>query len=149
MNNTKRVFEYLAHAGWYEGRSMNQDNIIKFINDEGYDLLDNVLLFLQEFSGIEIYFKNKQNGLMNDNIDFLLEKAAGLVVAEQIREKYSPRVGKKLCIIGSAYRDYFALLMAEDNSVYGAYDDFLCKIGGSGVGAIEAIIFNYPFDEIS
>jgi hypothetical protein len=149
MDNTKGVFEYLANTGWYEGRKIDRGRIVKFLHDEGYFLFENVITFLQEFIDLEIHFNARGIKRETDNVDFLLEKAAGLVVAERIKDKYSPRIGKKLCVIGSASRDYIALMMAEDNSVYGAYDDFLCKIGDSGVGAIEAIIFNYPFEEIS
>jgi len=148
MNNAEDVYEILKNGGWYKDRKMDHDKIIKFINTEGYDVLDNVIAFLQEFLNLTVYFNNKRNGLKNDDFDFVLEKAAGLEVPERLRENYSPRIGKKLCIIGSAYRDHMVLMMAEDNSVYGAFDDFLCKIGDSGMDAIEAIIFDYDFKEI-
>ena len=127
---------------------MEANMITNILEKEGYSVLDNVVRFLQEFWDLTIYFENKRSGLKDDDISFLFEKATHWVAPERVRDDYSVRVGGELCLIGAAYRDYFVLMMSNDGSIYGAYENYLCKIGDSGYGAIEAIIFDYDFIEI-
>ncbi len=69
-------------------------------------------------------------------------------VTERILGDYQNRIKKRLCSIGTAYREHFVLLMADDNHIYGGYDDLLYFIANSPENAIEAIILDYDFIEI-
>jgi len=148
MRNNIIIQDVLKKAGWYEGRMASKAVVTQVIMKEGYSMFPNVIEFLQEFWDLTIYFENKRNGLKNDDITFVFEKATHLEVPERIKGDYSFRIGKELCLIGSVYREHMVLMMSSDKCVYGGYDDFLCKISDSGYGAIEAIIFDYDFIEI-
>lgn len=148
MNNSAIVYKILEKSGWHVGRKIDKTLIIQYIVNEGYPVLEKVIDFLEMVWDLTIHFENKRNGLKKDDISFLFEKATHLEVPERVNKDYSLRIGKKLCLIGSVYRDHMVLMMADDNTVYGGYDDFLCKIGDSGMDAIEAIIFDYDFIEI-
>jgi hypothetical protein len=139
------LFEVLQKSGWREDRKVDQSLIVDSIHEEGYLILPRVIEFLQEFWGLKILFENKKNGLKNDDINFSFEEATHLEVPERVNGEYSKRTGKELCLIGSVYREYMVLVMANDGSVYGGYDSFLCKIADTGMDAIKAIIFDYPF----
>ncbi|MBS1567460.1 MAG: SUKH-3 domain-containing protein [Bacteroidetes bacterium] len=149
MEYKSEVLHLLKKAGWFEDRKVNRDEISETLRNEGYPVLERVVDFLAEFWGIVIYFENKRNGIKKDDISFDFEKATHLEVPERINEDYSKRIGKELCLVGSAYRDYMVLIMSDDGCVYGGYDDFLCKIADTGPEAIEAIVFGYEFSEIS
>lgn len=135
-------------AGWHEHRQLDRTKIIDQVRTEGYKVLDNVIDFMVVFDKIVILFENKKNGLKEDDIRFDFEHATHLEVPERINNNYAIRIQKSLIPIGSAYRDHLVLLMADDNSVYGGYDTYLCKIGDSGTDAIEAMILDRNFTEI-
>src|SRR5882757_9665680 len=117
----------LHNAGWNENRQLDRNNLIKTVKDAGYEALPKVIDFLAMFEGIVIRFINLKNGV-NDDITLDLGKAIELETVERISEDYQVRIGKKLCIIGTAYRDHFVLVMDEDGAVYGGYDNLLVNI---------------------
>jgi len=135
----------LEKAGWHEGRKLNYEYISEMVGTEGYAQMPNVISFLQEFLDIKILFKNKRNGLKNDDINFSFKEATNLVVPERINEDYAQRIGKEICLIGSAYREHMVLMMSNDGFVYAGYDNFLCKVADSGNEAIKSIIYDYDF----
>ncbi|MBX3256101.1 MAG: SUKH-3 domain-containing protein [Chitinophagaceae bacterium] len=148
MNTNKTIMVALAESGWQENNTLNREEIAILIENEGYPVFECVIDFLIKFINTNIYFVNLRNGIQNDDIDFCFEKATHLDAPEKINGNYGERIGKSLCLIGSAYRDYMVLMMASDGSVYGGYDNYVCKIASTGLGAIEAIINNYDFLEI-
>lgn len=148
MKDKENVFDVLKKMGWEENRNVDKNAIITTVQSEGYPIFECVIDFLTKFIDTKIYFVNKRNGLQNDDIDFNFEKATHLEVPERINGEYSQRIGKSLCLIGSAYREYMVLMMDADGTVYGGYDNYLCKIATSGLNAINAIINDYDFEEV-
>lgn len=148
MIKNEIVLNALINAGWRIGRQISRDSFVEILHSEGYETSKCVIDFLEEFGGLTIFFKNLRNGLEDDDINFDIEHATHIENSERILEDYGLRIGKKLCLIGTAYRDHFCLVMSDDGSVYGGYSDFLCKIGDSGIQAIEAILLDYTFEEI-
>ncbi|HTM99774.1 MAG TPA: SUKH-3 domain-containing protein [Pedobacter sp.] len=140
--------EKIVRDAMLNTQQQDKNEIIELIKIEGYPIFNSVIEFLTDFGGLHVYFKNQQNGIVNDDINFDLNHAFNLEVPERVFKDYIPRVKKELCIIGTAYRDHFILLMSNDGNVYGGYDDYLCKISNTGIGAIEAIILNQSFIEI-
>lgn len=134
-------------SGWNEKRNINIDEIKTTLISEGYTVFDCVTNFLRCFGNLIIHFKNLKNGQLDD-INFFIDHAIQVENSERILQDYSLRIGKKCCLIGSAYRDHFCLIMCEDGEVYGGYSDYLYKISNSGEAAIEAIILDYNFIEI-
>lgn len=153
MSNMKNVFTNesytcLLKAGWNSERSLNKEEIIEKLSIEGYSVFKEVVDFLASFEGIEVNFFNKKSKKIDD-FNFCLERAFNLEVPERLMEDYLPRIQKqKICPIGTAYRDHFILIMDDNGIVYGAYDDFLVKIGNSYFEAINAIISDQEFIKI-
>jgi hypothetical protein len=142
------VITALNEAGWNINRKINTEGILRILKNEGYQTSTQIESFLGSFGNLVIRFTNKKSGIIDD-INYNVEHATHVENAERIRDDYIPRVGKELCIIGSAYRDHFCLMMATDGSVYGGYTDFLYKIADTGLGGIEAIILDYDFVTIT
>ncbi len=142
------VSEALIKGGWSITRKINTEEMRNILKHEGYNITNEIEIFLESFGDLIINFKNLKNGIIDD-INFNVEHATHVESVERIRDDYTTRVGKKLCIIGSAYRDHFCLMMATDGSMYGGYSDFLCKIADTGISGIEAIILDYDFETIT
>lgn len=146
MNNeVKRILE---RAGWYADRRVNTKLIIDSLEEEGYTYSDIIIEFLEQFWELKIIFENKRNHLNEDVINFSFEHASHLEVPERVNFNYSQRIDKKLCLIGSVYRDHMVLMMSEDGNVYAAYDNYLCFIAKDGYSALEAIILDLDFIEV-
>lgn len=146
MKRSEEFFiKTLKNAGWYEGRKLEYEYVCEMVKREGYPILPNVINFLQEFMNIKILFENKRNGLKKDDLNFSFEEATDIEVPERINEEYVQRIGKELCPIGTVYRKYMVLVMANDMCVYAGFDSYLCKVADSGIDAIRAIIFGDDF----
>lgn len=148
MFKTEQAYKLAKESGWTDYRKVDKEVIIQEILNEGYPIIEKAVEFLESFWNIVIYFVNRKNGIQEDDINFNFNHASNLEVPERLLKDYEPRIGKKVCLIGSAYRDHFILMMADDGSVYGGYDSFLCKIADNGYEAIEAIILDKPFIEL-
>jgi hypothetical protein len=147
--NQSKTIEILKRSGWSEDRKIDKSIISELITKEGYIVFEQAIAFMQSYLDIRIIFENRKNGVNDDDIDFSFEKATHVEVPERVNQEYATRVGKKLCLIGTAYRDHMVLLIAEDGTIYAGYDSYLCLVGNSALEAIESIIFNYDFVEIA
>lgn len=145
MNSIVR--EVLIKNGWFNSRLINPTEIELLYTRNSYPILDCVIEFLKNFYTLKIVFSNKKTGNLDD-INFDVKRAMDMESIERVIIDYEPRIKKKLCIIGSAYREHFILLMDEDGSVYGGFDTYFVKIAPSGYLAIEAIILDKEFEEI-
>lgn len=131
----------LIKAGWSEDRKVNRSALRRMIIENGYTAFHKVLDFLEAFEGIVIKYQKANTGTEGD-ISFDFEKAAELEIPEKICGDYQMRIGRELCIIGTASKSHLILIMDEDGKVYGGYDNYLIKISDSGIGAIEALVNN-------
>lgn len=141
------VLDVLHKGLWSEGRSIDKDIISRFFINTRQPLLEKTIQFLESFYCLSFNFLNLKNGIIDD-FDFDVIRANELL-SPGCLDEYKARIGKNVCLIGTAYREHFVLLMDADGAVYGAYDSYLVKIGESGQAAIEAIILNREFEEIN
>lgn len=143
----KDIKPILEKAGWYQGRHLNADDIIRVYKMYDYPLFPNILELMISIGNIRIDFLNKRSG-KNDFFDFDFEKACKMEVPERLIEEYNIRVKSELTVIGTAYRDYYIILMNRENTVFIAFDSLLFKCGNSIEEAICNIIDNVEFIEI-
>jgi hypothetical protein len=148
MTQNEPVLNALYNAGYTPQRKINIARMVKVLTEEGYQVFDCVARFLAAYGGLIIRFENRKNGLQNDDINFDIEHAITIENSERILSDYAPRTEKNLCLIGTAYRDYFCLMMAEDGSVYGGYSDSLYKISDTITGFLDAVILDKEFIKI-
>ena len=144
----KKTYDTLIKSGWFEGRNVDVERYTKLYKEEGFPVLNSAISFLREFGGLNVQFKNLRNGIMDD-FTFDVVRALELEVRERVVDDYEPRIGyMQMCLIGTAYREHFVLLMDTGGRVFGGYDSNFVKIADSGEEAIEAIINDYAFEEI-
>lgn len=141
----KRVLEL---SGWNSKRSVDISFDLNLLKEHGYSVHDRTIEFLKEFSNLIISFTNKRNQI-EDDITLVVKNGIELEVMERLIEDYSPRLnGENLNIIGTAYRDYFVLMMGESGAIYGGYDDYLVKIEDTGINGLINIVEDKDFVEI-
>lgn len=136
----------LHKAGWYKNRAINIHEIQNHLLSNGFVWGDHIDSFLREFGNLSFSFKDKDSN--KETFHFFPLIALSQVDKAWILENYAQRIGKKLCIVGQSHRGHITLSMAEDGSVYGGYDDFLCYMGGSGEKVIENLINQVDFTSI-
>jgi hypothetical protein len=143
-NETLKV---LTNGGWFPGRNVGKQNVELELKKEGFLVFDEVLNFLSEFEGLSFKFFNKRNKMMDD-FNFNLHRVLEIEFPEKIIERYMPRTGEKLSVIGTCYREYFILFLSDSGKMYGAYDDYLVLMGNDGYEAINNIVSDHDFIEI-
>jgi len=137
---------HLTQAGWSEDRSIDTADYERAIIAAGLPLHMSVVEFVRKFGNLKVEFPVKvPDGPNWDAIRggkewFLVDpiKAIADCSAEWFKY-YSDRAGTALCPIGEAHRGHAILLMAEDGTVYGGYDDEFWEEGKSGIEALESI----------
>lgn len=147
MEDNKEFQILLSKSGWSPERKVDGKLLKSLIEQAGYEVLPKVMSFLISFDGISIKFINLRNGI-EDDINISFEKGNNLEGKERIFEDYYPRIGRRLCVVGTASRDHFVLVMDEDGKLYGGYSSFLVKFGDTATEGIEAIVFNLDIMEI-
>jgi len=147
---SKKTLELLHKAGWSEDRhSFPADKYIKALEDKDFYVSDAVKKFLSVFGGLLIRHPHAKLKEEIDYFHFDVIKAINSGDPTWVSEEYSSRVGKKLCIIGEAFRRIMVLCMSEDKKVYAGTDEALFFVGESPESAIEALCNGDDLKEIS
>ncbi|MFX0196969.1 MAG: SUKH-3 domain-containing protein [Candidatus Hodarchaeota archaeon] len=139
---------FLKKAGWRKGRAVNIDDYVQFLKNETFDIPKTVINFLREFGGLKVVHPHAKVPGKMDFFSFNVKKAIQDHDPLWVKEEYSNRVGKQLCIIGQAFRDYMVLSMSEDSEVFAGFDDILVYVGSSGDQAIENLCLGKELKEI-
>lgn len=139
---------FLKKAGWRKGRAVNIDDYIHVFENETFTIPESVINFLREFGGLTVMHPHAKVPGAMDFFTFNVNKAIQDHDHLWVKEDYSKRVGKTLCIIGQAFRDYMVLSMSDDGEVYAGFDEFLVHVGSSGDQAIENLCLGKELKEI-
>ncbi len=146
---SEKTSELLYKAGWSVDRHFSSaDKYIKFLEDEDFYVSDAVKGFLFVFGGLLIRHPHAKLKEKIDYFHFDVIKAINSGDTTWVSEEYSSRVGKKLCIIGEAFRRSMVLCMSEDKKIYAGIDEFLFFVGDSPESAIEALCNGDDLKEI-
>ena len=132
----------LKKSGWSPGRSVDITKDMTAFAREGVPQFKAVVDFLREHSGLVINFDR----IGPDKIWFSGQSAAELMAPAWI-ESYSQRIGFRLAPVGAAYGEHLTLLIAEDGSWYGGFDDEFGSLGNSFLDALENLLLNEGFIE--
>ena len=144
LSETLRL--HLYRAGWSEERSIDTSQYERAIIAAGLPLHLTVVEFVRKFGGLNVEFPVlvREGSRWDANRDgkewFLIDPIKAIASRScDWFEYYSDRAGKLLCPIGEAHRGHAVLLMAEDGTVYGGFDEEFWEEGKSGIEALENI----------
>jgi hypothetical protein len=144
---TEAALRCLEQAGWNGKKRFTDEEIIGLFTDNANPVLEKAVSFLTVFNNLSLTFYNKLAGHYDD-LNISIQLGNQLEVIEKSKFDYEPRIGARTCIIGTAMRDHFVLIMDENGAVYGGFDSFLTRIAYSGEQAIEAFVHQMNFTEI-
>ncbi len=147
MNGLSEITKkHLEQAGWNDARSIDTSEYEQAIVAAGLPLHTVVIDFLRQFGRLRVEFPvlvpadPKWNANRGGKDWFVIDPIKAIEgISLEWFEYYSECAGKLLCPIGMAHHDHATLLMAEDGSVYGGYDEEFWEEGKTGVEALENI----------
>jgi hypothetical protein len=147
MNGLSEITKsYLERAGWSNTRTIDTTIYERAIVDAGLPLHPIVVAFLREFGELRVEFPvlvsadPKWNTNRGGKDWFVIDPIKAIEgISPEWVEYYNECAGERLCPIGQARHDHATLLMAEDGSVYGSYDEEFWEEGKTGIEALENI----------
>jgi hypothetical protein len=147
MNGLSEIMRlHLTQAGWSEERSIDTGECERAIISAGLPLHLTVVEFVRKFGGLKVEFPvlvpdgSRWDANRDGKEWFLIDPIKAIAdCSGEWFKYYSDRAGKALCPIGEAHRGHATLLMAEDGTVYGGYDEEFWEEGKSGIEALENI----------
>lgn len=149
-NFSKKTLDLLRHAGWKEDwKAAHLNEYQQILTDEGFELSDTVTQFLTRFGGLLVEHPHAQLPEETEHFHFEVIKAVEGIDPDWVKEDYSERVGKPLCIIGEAFNRYMVLAMSPDGQVYAGFDGTLVHVGQSGEDAIEALCTGRELEQVA
>ena len=133
----------LRGAGWLPGRRVEIGADLASFREEQCGTFDRALEFLREYSGLTIIFDRDGEP---DELWFSGARACDLIFPEWI-DDYSRRTGMALVPVGATNGEYLVILIGEDGSFYGGFDDVFGSLGASLLEMIENVIQDKDFVE--
>jgi hypothetical protein len=138
MKISNTTLKFLEKSGWNSCRNIDITIYQEAHEAEGYKLSNIAEEFLKQFGGIEIVHPAFRVPNAFDKTHFDPIKAIRAIYRGNV-EEYEERVGESMVLIGEAYNRHLVLLMSESGKIYGAYDDYLTKLGDNSYEALNAL----------
>lgn len=130
--------EILKEAGWYEGRNIDIDDIVRYCEEGGYGVFPKAKEFFKEFGNIII----KKDGYNYHVFDLKKVFARGQYNG-CLSEVISEVIGEKVLLIGNIYGSMFDLYISESGKIY---DDHAC-LGENIYEAWDCILETLSYEE--
>jgi hypothetical protein len=130
----------LKHAAWHPGRRVPTTAFSKYISRRGLIMFAEAARFLEEFGDLLINYKNRN--FPNKTEELLINPCR--IGSGFGADDYARAIGQAVCPVGVLHRWEFALLIAEDGSVYQSSEGYLGYLGWCGNDALEAICTARP-----
>ncbi|WP_154814481.1 SUKH-3 domain-containing protein [Actinophytocola xinjiangensis] len=136
MMTERLAVRALLEANWSPDRRVDIVEDLNAFRIDGFPVFPVVVDFLQRYSGIVIHFDRAG---YRDVLSFSGKGAGGAIEADRV-EIYSRRAGVLLAPVGEAYGGHLILMIGEDGSWYGGYDNEFGSLGGNFLDALENLI---------
>ena len=130
---------WLEKYGWYPQRKIGITEIIKILTDEGYQLNKYAIEIIERYGNLEILHPSFKVKDKNETMHLNPLTACNHIYREKV-EDYESRTKESLVVIGEAYNGYLVLMVSDNGSIYGGYDDYLTLLGKSFSEALDAIL---------
>jgi len=135
---SQHAVEMLSRAGWNARRALDATDARTALAAEGFPPFPAVTEFLSVYGGLEI---RNPDALPPAAEDWYFDARRAIRDGASLPyvTAYVRRLGTPLAPVGFGFRGYMLFMMDESGRVYGGYDDFLARVGSSGVDAINAL----------
>lgn len=137
----------LIRAGWFPGRRIQLDEVLRLVSLRGYTVFLPVKTFLLEF-GMLHCLNEEAEPPTPANWHFDAGYAAMNTPHRNV-ESVVTRLRLDLCVIGEASNDHLVLLMDHIGRVYGEYADEIFFLGHSGHQAIDALASGHGIKKLT
>ncbi|MCL2141886.1 MAG: SUKH-3 domain-containing protein [Methanimicrococcus sp.] len=148
VNLSRDIAVIMEKYGWNPKRRIDTAEIVKILSDEGYQLNKYALEVIEQFGNLELEHPSYKIKNQTEKLHFNPLKACEGIYREKV-EEYESRIGESLVVIGEAYNEHLTLMVSDNGSIYGGYDDFLVRLGNSIEDALETIYYSKEVEEIS
>ena len=138
---SKDVLQCLKKNGW-NNEKRNIDQIIKYIKQNGYEVNENLILFLERFDKFTFKFPLKKS---RDKVFFVFFK----MIAEdkEVALDYEESVGEQLIPIGEI-GFYYLIMISLSGKIYASFDGYLFLFGNNIYEMIENCYYGNKVEEI-
>jgi len=133
----------LMAEGWRPGGSRSTLSAEQALRDAGYKAWPGLIRFLRGFVGLRVAIVRDARP---DAFWFDPAAAAGLTTSTWVAE-YCERAGQVLVPVGFAHHDHLLLLMGEDGTWYGAYDDVFGVLGSNDDEMLDSLVAGSGFQD--
>lgn len=136
----KKTVEILKEAGWYEGRKIDIEEIVEFLEVRGFKVHEKAKSFIREFGILNIEAPTqfsediikKYNFPKYDKHTTNIYEVLGGAIDSKYSEQYEDYTEEKLVIVGSLDNNNIYIMISESGKVY-------CDTGKLGDNFEEAL----------
>lgn len=144
---TEHTRQCLQAAGWCKERRVETTAYEAALRGLNYFVGQAAIEFLSSFGDLRIRYPIVKVPSREDSCHFHVQRA--VAGAEPLGiEEYEAVIGSRLTVIGEAFCDHFTLTMAENGAIYASFDDYLFKLGDTGIDGLNTICHDREGDRI-
>ena len=118
----------LTNAGWFEGRKIDVTKHIKVLKEEGYNINDMIIKFVEEYGELNVKYLDPEHNYREDDFYINPIKAVRGEMLEDV-EWYEDYADGKLTVVGKHHNNEFSLLLSENGIMYIAMDEYFIRLG--------------------
>lgn len=130
---SKKSIDLLRQAGWSEDRSIDTSQYERLVKSRELEWFPVAAEFLCEFGDLYVVNPGAVHPVKED---WHFDVARAVEYGTNCAPYYGRRLGREVCPIGMASREYLILMMDEEGKVYAGYDESFWFVADSGIEAI-------------
>jgi hypothetical protein len=136
----EKLLAALRPYGWHPQRKVSANKYISDWKNEGYRIFPQASEFSESFGGIKISHP-AYSGNGADESSFDPSMATRRLDRSWVVEVYEKLADELLLPVGQGYSGHLTFLIGDRGGLYGAYDDYFCRVGKNVEIAIANILF--------
>lgn len=133
--------------GWYESRSVDVEDDVKCLINDGYKCSQVGIDFLKIYSQLKGYSPSFSDSSKMERIHFVVPLAISRTYREVVGE-YERRIKNSMMLVGEMHNEHMVLMVSACGKIYGGYDSYLCCFGDAFDYGLDVAILNLPAVEI-
>lgn len=118
MMISNKTLVTLKNAGWYEGRTIDITDRVKFLEEKGFEVIDSAKRFMEEFGDLKIKVeRTRQDGTIRIvSHDTCIEEVVG--IGDSSFFDISEYIDEKFTLIGAIFDANLYLYISESGKIF-------------------------------